>query len=264
MIGLLECFSELDDPRSKAHNPKRKRILNSISLAQPGELANLMNLVVLCDFDGTITTIDTAEWVLARFAQGDWRVFDRQFEKGEITLEECLNRQFSLVRTSKKQILLELKNIVVFRPNFKRLAEYCKENHVPLMIVSAGLDFIIKHFLELNNCSDLVEVCAAKTSFSRNGIKFVFPPLLDITSNNIKDDAVRRCKSQNQEVIYVGDGLADYDAAKVADYSFAIEGSRLAKLCREHGIPCRTITDFREIIEAIRKIMPHSGLDDNQ
>jgi len=217
-------------------------------------LANLKDLVVLCDFDGTITTIDTAEWVLARFAQGDWRLFDRQFGKGEITLEECLNSQFSLVKASKKQILKELKDIVLFRPNFKKLAEYCKKKHAPIIIVSAGLDFVIKHFLKLNDCLDLVEVCAAKTSFNANGIRFDFPTLSDRKSDNFKDDAVRRCKSHDKKVIYVGDGVADYTAAKDADYSFTIEGSRLAKMCRKHGIPCRTITDFQEIIEAIRKI----------
>jgi len=29
-----------------------------------------MNLVVLCDFDGTIIKIDTAEFILAEFAEG--------------------------------------------------------------------------------------------------------------------------------------------------------------------------------------------------
>jgi 2-hydroxy-3-keto-5-methylthiopentenyl-1-phosphate phosphatase len=216
-------------------------------------LAKPKNLVVLCDFDGTITTIDTAEWVLSKFAQGDWRQFDRKFEKGEITIEECLNRQFSLVRASKKQILQELNDLVVFRSNFKELAEYCKKSHVPLIVVSAGLDFVIKHFLELNDCLDLVEVCAAKTSFTENGIKLVFPTLLNVASENIKDDAVRRYKSCNGDVIYIGDGLADCTAAKVADYSFAIDGSRLEKLCAKQGIQCRTMTDFQEIIEIIRK-----------
>jgi 2-hydroxy-3-keto-5-methylthiopentenyl-1-phosphate phosphatase len=217
------------------------------------ELANPKNLIVLCDFDGTITTIDTAEWVLATFAKGDWRQFDRQFEKGEITLEECLNSQFSLVRASSEQILQELADQVVFRSNFKKLGEFCNENHIPLIVVSAGLDFVIEHFLELNDCLDLVEICTAKTSLTENGIKFTFPPLSDRASENIKDDAVRRFKSHNNKVVYVGDGLADYTAAKVADYSFAIEGSRLAKLCEKQGIPCRTMTDFQEIIETIRK-----------
>jgi len=214
-----------------------------------------MSLVVLCDFDGTITTIDTAEFVLARFAQGDWRVFDRQFKNAEITLEECLNRQFSLVRTSEKQILEELKDIVTFRPNFKKLAEYCKENLIPLIIVSAGLDFVIKHFLELSDCQDLVEVYAPKTTFSANGIRFTFPTLFDATSDNFKHDIVRHLKSQGRKVVYVGDGLADYAAAVDADYSFAIEGSRLAKLCKSNGKPCKNITDFQEAIEAIRNIL---------
>jgi len=216
-------------------------------------LAKPKNLVVLCDFDGTITTIDTAEWVLSKFAQGNWRQFDKKFKKNEITLEECLNRQFSLVSASKKQILQELNDLVVFRSNFKELAEYCKKNHVPLIVVSAGLDFVIEHFLELNDCLDLVEVCAAKTTFTDNGIKLVFPTLLDTASENIKDDAVRRYKSRNKTVIYIGDGLADCTAAKVADYSFAIEGSKLAKLCAKQGIHCRIITDFQEIIEIICK-----------
>ena len=217
-------------------------------------MANPKNLVVLCDFDGTITTIDTAEWVLTRFAQGDWRLFDRQFEKGEITLEECLNRQFSMVKASKKQILRDLEDLVMFRSNFKKLAEYCKENCIRLIVVSAGLDFVIEHFLELNDCLDLVEVCAAKTSFIDGGIKLTFPTLKDRTSENIKDDVVRRYKSYGKKVIYIGDGLADCAAAKVADYSFAIEGSRLADLCAKQGIRCKTMRDFEEIIETIRKI----------
>ena len=214
-----------------------------------------MNLVALCDFDGTVTKIDTAEWVLAKFAQGDWRQFERQFEKGEIRLEECLNKQFSLVKASEEQILEELKKVVSFRPNFKKFGEFCRQNSIPLIIVSAGLDFVIKHFLQANNCLDLVEVCAAKTTFSSEGIKFTFPALFDNSSDNFKHDMVKHYKSQNKKVMYIGDGLADYAGAKDADFAFVIEGSRLAKLCKTRGIPCKSITDFQEIMEAIRKIL---------
>jgi 2-hydroxy-3-keto-5-methylthiopentenyl-1-phosphate phosphatase len=213
-----------------------------------------MNLVVLCDFDGTITTVDTAAWVLARFAQGDWRPFDKQFENGEITIEECLNGQFSLVKASKKQILQELKNVVIFRQNFKKLAKHCKENRIPFIVVSAGLDFVIKHFLKLNGCLNLVEVCAAKTVFSPQGIRFIFPTLFDKKSENFKRDTVIHYKSQNGKVIYVGDGLADYAAARDADYPFAIKNSTLAKLCKSHEIRCRKTTDFQDVIEAISKL----------
>jgi 2-hydroxy-3-keto-5-methylthiopentenyl-1-phosphate phosphatase len=246
-------YLQSDNLESKAHNAHRKGILNRTNLLF-GRAENLMNLVVLCDFDGTITTIDTAEFVLARFARGDWRLFDRQFQNGEITLEECLNKQFSLVRASKKQILEELMKVVTFRQSFKKLAEYCKENRFPLIIVSAGLDFVIEHFLKLNDCLDLVEIYAPKTAFGANGIRFTFPTLFNRSSDNFKHDLVKHYRSQHKEVMYIGDGLADYEAAKDACCSFAIGGSRLAKLCKSHGIPCRNTTDFRKVIEAIQEI----------
>jgi 2-hydroxy-3-keto-5-methylthiopentenyl-1-phosphate phosphatase len=103
----------------------------------------------------------------------------------------------------------------------------------------------------------LVEVYAAKTAFSANGIRFTFPTLLYKSSDNFKDDIVKHYKSQGRKVVYIGDGSADYKAAKDADYSFAIEGSKLARLCKSHGIPCKNITDFHKVIEAICKILSH-------
>ncbi|MCJ7423178.1 MtnX-like HAD-IB family phosphatase [Candidatus Bathyarchaeota archaeon] len=213
-----------------------------------------MNLVVLSDFDGTITRIDTAEFVLARFAQGDWQVFNAQFESGKITLEECLRRQFSLVRSSKKRILDELADVVTLRPNFGELAEYCRKNLVPTTIVSAGLDFVIEHFLELNNWQKLVEIYMAKTKLSTKGIEFTFPMLFDKTSANFKQDLVRRCKNESKKVLFVGDGSGDYAAAEEADYLFAIEDSRLAGLCEDHEIHYKAITDFAQVIDAIREL----------
>ena len=49
-----------------------------------------MNLVLLCDFDGTITNLDTAFFLLDKFVEEDWRTFDLQYRQGKITLEECI------------------------------------------------------------------------------------------------------------------------------------------------------------------------------
>jgi 2,3-diketo-5-methylthio-1-phosphopentane phosphatase len=213
-----------------------------------------MNLMVLCDFDGTITNIDTAEFVLARFAQGNWRVLDKQFESGIVTLEECLKREFSLVRASEKQILHELKSVVTFRPHFEELAVHCKSNRIVLEIVSAGLDFVIKHFLEFKNWQHLVAVHAPKTRFSAKGIDFIFPKLLDKTSINFKHDLVRQYKNEGKKVAYIGDGSGDYAAARDSDCRFAINGSRLARLCENNNVPCKNIMDFQEVLKTIQEM----------
>ena len=211
-----------------------------------------MNLVLLCDFDGTITMVDTAELILSKFAVGEWRTFDRQFENGELTLEDCLNKEFSLVRVSKQNIIDELKNIE-FRPGFEQLVRYCRENHIPFVIVSAGLDFVVEHFLKLRGWKQLVETFMGKTETTPNGIKFTFPERYDKTSANFKQDFVRQCKSRGKKVIFIGDGSGDYDAAREADIAFAIKGSKLAELCAKHGIYFRSITDFLGVIETLRR-----------
>lgn len=106
-----------------------------------------MSYVVLCDFDGTIVDIDTAVFVLERFADPAWKVYDEQFEKGEITLEECLKKQFATVKASRRQIEKELNGAVNLRRGFQELVNYCSRRRIPVVIASAGLDFVIDYLL---------------------------------------------------------------------------------------------------------------------
>ncbi|HJX24085.1 MAG TPA: MtnX-like HAD-IB family phosphatase [Candidatus Bathyarchaeia archaeon] len=214
-----------------------------------------MEFVVLCDFDGTIAMIDTAEFVLHKFAHGDWQIYDEYLENGEITLEECMKKQLSFLRASKKQILDELKDAVRFRPNFEELGEYCTQNRIPLIIASAGLDFVIKYFLDSMNWSRFVITYTGKTSLDTAGWSLTFPSLLDKESANFKQDLVRSLKRQGKTVIFIGDGNGDYAASAEADYPFAIKGSKLARLCKNHGIPCVEIEDFKVVEQTLRNMM---------
>jgi 2,3-diketo-5-methylthio-1-phosphopentane phosphatase len=211
-------------------------------------------VVVLCDFDGTISDVDTAEFVLCTFAQEDWRATEALFEKGKITLEECLRRQFSLVRASREQMLNALEDVATLRLGFDEFARYCKDRGIPLVIVSAGLDFVIKHFLEVKKLKNLATIYAPKSRISADGIKFNFPRRHHRTSVDFKHDLVRRYKSQGFRVVFIGDGHADFAAAKEANLAFAIKGSKLEELCEKEKIPFMSISSFREVLESIRKM----------
>jgi 2-hydroxy-3-keto-5-methylthiopentenyl-1-phosphate phosphatase len=101
-----------------------------------------------------------------------------------------------------------------------------------------------------------VKLYVAKSEMTPSGIKFTFPRLQDKNSLSVKDDLVKRYKRQGRKVIYVGDGIWDIHALKEADYRYVVKGSRLATLCRENKIPAREITDFQELVSAIRYDLP--------
>src|SRR5881396_870156 len=214
-----------------------------------------MKLAVLTDFDGTVTLNDTFQNVVEKFGQGDWRAVDDQYIKGEITLEECLRRQGGMVRASKPQILNELDKVSQFRPGFDDLAEYCKTNQYPLVLVSAGLVFVIKHFLTRENLMDKVQLSAAVAKCTPTGIKFRFLKLKDNRSMNFKDDAVKYYKTKADTVAYIGDGRWDLHALRNADLRFAIKNSKLSELCKEQEIHAKIVSDFNEIVASLKKEM---------
>jgi 2-hydroxy-3-keto-5-methylthiopentenyl-1-phosphate phosphatase len=211
-----------------------------------------MNLAVLCDFDGTITLTDTYEYILKKYAQGDWRSFDDQYERGEITLQECVRSQGRLVKTPEMVLMAELERVTGFRPNFDKLVHYCRQNKVPLVAVSAGLDFAIKYLLRMKGWDRLVKLYAARAESTPEGIRFTFPRLWDRTSLSVKDDLVKHYRKKGRRVAYVGDGIWDIHALRLADYQFVIKGSKLAGLCRQQSIPAREISDFQEMVTAIQ------------
>jgi 2-hydroxy-3-keto-5-methylthiopentenyl-1-phosphate phosphatase len=206
---------------------------------------------LLCDFDGTVVSIRTVEFLLDKFVEGDWILYDSQYRRGEITLEECMQRQISMVHAPKHAMLRELEKVVNFRPNFNKLVEYCRVKAIPFIIVSAGLDFVIRHFLKKKGLGDLTEVYTAKTKFTDNGIKLFLPELMDETSLDFKEDLVKIYKSNGFKVFYIGDGTSDFNAARHADFIFAIRGSELNDLCKREFIPHKEINDFREVIDTL-------------
>ena len=211
-----------------------------------------MGLVLLCDFDGTITNLDTALFLLDTFVEDNWRIFDSQYREGKITLEECIQAQYSMFTVPKHLMLKELEKTVSFRSNFRKLIDYCRIQNIPFIVVSAGLDFVINHFLKQKGFANSIKVHSVKTTITENGIELAFPKLLDRESTNFKDDLVINYKKQGHRVIYIGDGTSDYQAIKQAHFRFSITNSRLAELCRKSRISHQEIDDFQEVIDVLK------------
>jgi len=213
-----------------------------------------MDFAVLSDFDGTITEIDTAVTVFNKFIDGNWIIFNEQLDRGEITLEQYMREQFSMIKAPKSVILNEFGLDVPFRPGFRELVHFCYDNQVPLEIVSAGLDFVINHLLEVRGLDGKTKVRAARTRFTGDGIEMDSIELYDRNSIDFKRDLVDYYKGKKHFVLFIGDGMSDKGAARSADYVFVIKGSRLAEFCKKEGINHEEISDFQEVIAKIKEM----------
>jgi 2-hydroxy-3-keto-5-methylthiopentenyl-1-phosphate phosphatase len=160
-----------------------------------------------------------------------------------------------MVKISKSQILDKLDEVTQFRPNFDSLIEYCQTNLYPLLLVSAGLDFVIKHFLNRKNWQHNVELFAAKAKCTSTGIKFEWSRPKDNRSVSFKDDMVRYYKTKADTVAYIGDGIGDLHALRNADLRFVVRDSKVAELCKEQEIEATKISSFQEVVASLQKEM---------
>jgi len=208
------------------------------------------------DFDGTIINQDTAEIVLDRFGDPDWILIDDAHEKGEISLEESIAREFATLKVPEQEIIKEVSRVAQFRPNFDALVEFCKGRHLSVKVVSGGLDFLIRHFLGRDEWLNFIEIHCPKTQFTKEGYSLTFPPRFDPRSKNFKDDLVKQERKNGIRVFFVGDGIGDLSAAKESDFVFAVKESRLAELCREQNVSFQEIDDFSQVIAALNQRVP--------
>lgn len=210
-----------------------------------------LRTVVLCDFDGTVCLIDTAEYILDHHAQGDWRALESDLARGLLTLEECMSAQFDMISLSRDEMLAELDEIVMPRPGFRELVEKCMAHDVRFRITSAGMDFYIHHFLQPYGWRGMVEVVAPEVMDHGRGVRFRFPPLIFPQARNFKEDNVLMEQAVGHRVVYIGDGSSDLWAALSADMTFAVRGSALDALLKKRGREHFTFVDMQEVADTV-------------
>lgn len=213
-----------------------------------------METIVLCDFDGTVTTTDVQQFLMGRFAHRNWLSIDREWERGQIGTEERARRQWSLIHTPEEELLAAVDSVRL-DPYFPSFVRYCEEHRIPLHIVSDGFDFYIHRIMQRSGLGHLPVVCN-HLSFVKGEPVFNFlrqDPTCD-RCGNCKKLVYLSLKRPDNRVVYIGDGISDHCPAEGADVVLA--KGKLLSYCREKGIPCTEFSDFGDVMAALRQ-----GLD---
>jgi 2-hydroxy-3-keto-5-methylthiopentenyl-1-phosphate phosphatase len=211
-------------------------------------MTSISKLTVVSDFDGTISLHELGEIILKKFASDDWEKFYSQMIRGNISFDECITKQYSLIcEKNREKIINSIQDKCELRKGFRDFVDLVNNNN-QFVIVSGGLDFIVDYCLRGNNVSN-VQCVAPRIKLDGRGTTLLPPggAIVNFGRSNFKMDLVVRLKLSDRKVLYIGDGLSDFAPASIADMVFAVKGSTLEKKCRNDGIAYRSFDDFEEV-----------------
>jgi 2,3-diketo-5-methylthio-1-phosphopentane phosphatase len=213
--------------------------------------------LILCDFDGTISTVDTGVAVIEALDLAEaWEV-EYQWRRGEISSMECMRRQWGMVNLTPEQ-MYELVDGLTLDPDFPRFVELVRERQAALVVLSDGLDFYIDRLLAAIGLQTIpghqspqadheIRLFANHARVTPDGIEIEFPYRAECAQcGNCKTAHLFRLRRGYARTLYLGDGHSDLCAARFADLVFARDA--LAEDCRQSGRPYVPFTSFAEVL----------------
>jgi 2-hydroxy-3-keto-5-methylthiopentenyl-1-phosphate phosphatase len=230
---------------------------------------NTMNtqFAIYCDFDGTITTRDTVDFLLEGLADPKWQDIEKLWEQGKIGSRECMAQQIPLIRggwPAIEQLLSE----VVIDPTFSLFSQWCAQQGIPLVIVSEGLDRVIHFLLEREGLSVPGVWANTLCEDAQGNLSLRFPNAptdLNCQAGLCKCSIINKPylhKEPGVHRIVIGDGLSDRCWAEEADTLFA--KSKLITHCQNNQItfiPFDNFDAIRNVLEKQLRLFPKQQKD---
>jgi len=206
-------------------------------------------MIIQCDFDGTVTKNNLSVLLREHFASAEWQKIENDYLCGSLTVEQSNKLQYRLIRESKEKLQEFVRQHIELRPGFLEFVGYCRENAIPFVIVSSGLDFYIETVLAQIGMPDL-ELYCGQTSFRKDGICVsYFNTEGDIINEGFKEKHLTWLKKRNRDIIYIGDGLSDLEAACHADYVFAT--GHLLEMLNTKPVVCKGFSNFYDVLRQV-------------
>lgn len=211
------------------------------------------NVVMLCDFDGTITEQDVGMELLRQFSSTDWERIEEPFNRGEVSILENMRAQFEHVREDAPELVEYAHSIITIRPGWEAFVRYCEESSLELAVLSGGLDFYIQALLPVT--TPMPDVHSLLSEYTDAGWKIDLPWAnpTEEESSGFKEAVVDRYREEGKHIWFVGNGSSDWGAATVADRVWAVEP--LLSYCREHGIPATSFETFYDVTDDLKQLL---------
>ena len=181
-----------------------------------------------------------------------WMAFENAWKKGRIGSKACLSGQLKSVRVDKKALDKYLAGIKV-DPYFKKIIALLKTNTIKPVILSDSFSYFLRYILRNNGIKD-IKIYSNDIKLSGGRLIPSFPHQHENCSlcGNCKSSHLPDASSDENVLIYVGDGLSDLCPAKNCDIVFA-KGSLKKYLTKEEKsfLPFDSLKDVYNFMRRI-------------
>src|SRR5437660_1154747 len=107
----------------------------------------MLPLVLVLDFDGTVTQRDVGDELCEKFAPSEWRQIDAQWVRNELTLPEAQRRMWGLARARREEAVAYARSVGHERPGLDLLLDRVSASGGTAWLASGGFDFYIEAIL---------------------------------------------------------------------------------------------------------------------
>ncbi|ORX96904.1 HAD-like domain-containing protein [Clohesyomyces aquaticus] len=240
--------------------------------AQPAAELSAMKtnpkFIFFTDFDGTITLQDSNDFMTDNIGYGREKRRQGNLDTLEekITFRDSFREMMDSVTKPYNECIQYLVNNIKLDPHFTKFYEWALENNIPVVVLSSGMEPIIKAILKnlLGPSADKMEVIGnfvkarpGKTINEERGweIEFRNP---ESGFGHDKSIELRKYSSLPESVrptmFYAGDGVSDLSAARETDLLFAKKGHDLISYCARENVPFTVFEDWYTILEKCKEI----------
>lgn len=209
---------------------------------------------VFCDFDGTISVVDTTDRVLSRLAGPAWEALEADWIAGRIDAAACMRGQVALIEGSDAELDAVLDEVEL-DPGFPAFAAWCADHAIPLTIVSDGVDYFIRRILARHGLEALPIVSNRLTG--RAGHRRLAQP--HRRAGCAAGAGVCKCAvaaadhSPAKTLVYIGDGRSDFCVSHRADLLFARDA--LAAYAAGRGEAHHLFESFHDITATLASLV---------
>jgi len=224
--------------------------------------------VVLSDWDGTITTFDSNDYMTDNLGYGKEKRREGNLNvlAGKETFRDSFRDMLQSISGNGhtfnecKQFLCDS---IELDPGFKEFYSWCKATDIPVIIVSSGMAPLIRAVLSNllgEAAADEIEIIANDVDIRSDGkweIEYRHP-----TSGYGHDKSQAILHYRNlpnpPTLFFFGDGVSDISAARHADLLFVKSkpggDNDLAAYCRREDIKHVLFEDFKDVLPTIQSI----------